>query len=120
MQTTSLRVSPSVKVTDTRDGVVLLDIRGGMCFPLDLVGTFIWKGLEEGVAIDVIAQRIAATYQIPIQQASADVQEFAQQLLAQRLVLDEHNNGQDETTGWLSALRQYCRRFAQRHLSRSA
>jgi hypothetical protein len=47
-----LHVSPSVRSTDTPDGVVLLDVRGGMTFPLDQVGTFIRKRLEQRSSVD--------------------------------------------------------------------
>lgn len=112
MQTKSLQVSPSVKATLTPDGAVLLDIRGGMCFPLDPVGTFIWQRLAEGLSVEDIAQQIVETYHISIQQALADVQGFTQQLLAQHLVVDCSTNGQAAAGGWISAFGQLCKRLA--------
>jgi hypothetical protein len=120
IESTGLRASASVKVTDTQDGVVLLDVQQGLCFPLDQVGTLIWKRLEQGNQVVEVAQHIAETYQIPIQQALTDVQEFVQQLLAQRLVLGSHSDGQEGSPGWLSAVGHFCRRFAQRHFARGA
>jgi len=113
MQTNSLQISPSVKTTETPDGAVLLDICGGMCFPLDQVGTFIWQRLRRGSSIEDIAQQIVETYHISMQQALPDVQGFVQQLLAQHLVVDGSTDGQTAAGGWLSALGLICKRVAQ-------
>lgn len=116
-----LQVSPSVKYTDTPDGVVLLDIHGGMCFPLDQVGTFIWTRLERQMKIDAIAQEIASAYNIPLQQASVDVQEFVQQLQANHLLVDEQTKAESGNLPWTGFLGQFCRWVArQRSLTRGA
>jgi hypothetical protein len=109
-----LRVVESVKVTDTQDGVVLLDVREGMCFPLDLVGTLIWKRLEQGSQVREIAQHIADTFHIPLDQASGDVKEFVQQLQKERLVINEDGESQARTSGWISMVGQFWRRLTQR------
>lgn len=116
-----LQVSPSVKSTDTPDGVVLLDIHGGMCFPLDQVGTFIWKRLEQRLEIGIIAQQIASAYQIPIQQATTDLHEFLQQLQASRLLLGANRQEHSKRLPWTSALGHFCRWLTgQRNISRGA
>jgi hypothetical protein len=114
METAHLQVSASVKTTSTPDGVVLLDIQGGMCFPLDAVGTFIWKGLEEHSSIEAIAQQIAETYQISLQQALADVRDFVEQLHAEHLVHDGSDKESVEAGGWISMVSRLCRRLARR------
>lgn len=116
----ALQVSSSVKSTDTPDGVVLLDVHGGMCFPLDQVGTFIWKRLERQLPPDVIAQEIVSTYQIPLQQASADVQEFVEQLQANQLLLDGQPKADSGKLPWTAVVGPFCRWVARRkNLTRS-
>ena len=114
METTQLQVSASVKSTNTPDGVVLLDVQGGMCFPLDAVGTIIWKGLEQHASVEAIAQQVAATYQIPMEQALADTREFVQQLQAQHLVRDGSEKERADTGGWISMLGRSWRRNGRR------
>lgn len=84
--TPALQVSTGIKVTETPDGIVLLDIQHGMTYPLDTVSTLIWKRLGEGLQITEIAQHIATTYHIPEAQALGDVQEFVGQLQQSHLL----------------------------------
>jgi hypothetical protein len=111
---TRLQIAPSIKSTDTPDGVVLLDVRGGMCFPLDQVGTLIWKRLEQQLPIDVIAQEIVRTYRIPLQQASVDVQEFVWQLQANHLLIHEETKAESGNLPWTALVGQFCRWVARR------
>ncbi len=83
----NLQPSPSVKVGETQDGVVLLDVEGGLIFPLDQVSTLIWKGIQVGTQTEDIAQQIADIFGIPLEQASSDIGEFVDQLLAQHLLV---------------------------------
>jgi hypothetical protein len=78
--------SASIRECETQDGIVLLDVQHGMCFPLDPIGTLIWKQIKEGSQAAEIAQKIATTCDIPLEQASVDVQEFVQQLQHRQLV----------------------------------
>lgn len=121
METRGLQVSHSVRSTDTQDGVVLLDVHGGMCFPLDQVGTLIWKRLEQRLAIDDIAQEIANTYRIPFELASADTREFVQELRAKHLLLDEESKEESGALPWTAPFGHLCRWLArQRKITRGA
>jgi hypothetical protein len=115
-----LLVSPSVKVTDTQDGVVLLDIEQGLCFPLDQVGTLIWKRLEQGSQVAEISQHIAETFHISLEQAFGDVQEFVQQLQLQHLLRETQGAKEPLRPQWIAALGALCRRITQyRHNHRA-
>jgi hypothetical protein len=114
-QATGLLVAPSVKVTDTQDGVVLLDIRGGMCFPLDEVGTLIWKQLELGNQVDEIAQHIADKFQISLTQASGDVQEFVQQLQSKGLLCDKQDADEEAKLTMMATIGVLWRRLTRGH-----
>lgn len=98
-QTKGLQIAPAVKETDTQDGIVLLDVHGGMCFPLDQVGTLIWKQLRVGNQIDEIARQIADQFHIPITQAAGDVREFVLQLQSNGLLCERgKGNAKDKPT----------------------
>ena len=86
IQAFALRPSHSIRQTDTQDGAVLLDVEQGICFSMNLIGTLIWKLLGSGSRPDEIAQHLATTFDIPFDQASADVQDFLEQLQRQKLL----------------------------------
>jgi hypothetical protein len=108
-----LRVAASVKATDTQDGVVLLDVLGGMCFPLDQVGTLIWKQLELGNQVDGIAQYISDKFQIPLMQASGDVQEFVQQLQSKGLLRDERDTDEKPRPAMITTIGMLWKRWTR-------
>jgi hypothetical protein len=111
MDSKDLQVSLSIKATDTPDGVVLLDVQGGMCFPLDQVGTFIWKGLANGLRIDDIARQISTNYQISHEQASLDVQDFVQQLQEKHLLVEGLYAEHPRPISWIASLGTFCKRL---------
>jgi hypothetical protein len=86
-----LRPSASVSATDTQDGIVLFDFEEGMTFPLDTVGTIIWKSIEQGSDLSEIAAQIARTFNVPLEKASTDVNEFVQQLRKNKLLLEDQD-----------------------------
>lgn len=84
--TRALRVSPFVKVSETQDGAVLLDVRQGLCFSMNPIGNLIWKHLSEGWEPAQITQQLADTFKISTEQASNDLQEFLRDLKQRQLV----------------------------------
>jgi hypothetical protein len=81
LDTDHLIRSPHVRETHNEDGAVLLDPVGGKCYPLDPVSAFIWKHLGEGFAPIQVAEKVAATCNISVEIAKADVAEFVQSLV---------------------------------------
>lgn len=81
-----LRVSPSVRLAETPDGAVLLDVTQGICFSINCVGVLIWKQAGEGRELDQIAEYIAETFNISLEQARIDTQEFLDVLKEKQLV----------------------------------
>lgn len=92
----SLRISSSVRITETQDGAVLLDVKQGLCFSINPVGTVIWKRVNEGWPVTDVMRYLAETFSISLDQARDDTQEFLDVLLEKRLV--EMGNG-GRTTG---------------------
>src|SRR5260221_8457560 len=84
--TAPLTPSPHVRVTQNVDGAVLLDIQQGQCFSMNPVATLIWKQLGQGCYPTDVAHNLAKTFDIPLEQASIDVQEFVHQLSELRLL----------------------------------
>jgi hypothetical protein len=81
-----LRVSESVRLAETQDGAVLLDVKQGFCFSINPVGTLIWKRVSDGCSIAQIVQYLAETFSISAEQARTDTQEFLDSLIEKRLV----------------------------------
>lgn len=71
-----------------RDGVaVLLDLRHEVYLGLDEVGTIAWREIENGASVDMVAQRICAEYDAPVDAVREDMQAFIADLRRRRLVV---------------------------------
>jgi len=80
------RVSEGVRSTHGQDGAIVLDIRGGQMFNLNLVGSRILARLESGSAQPDIVEEIIREFGVSRHLAENDVQEFVQTLRKYRLV----------------------------------
>jgi hypothetical protein len=83
-----LRPSPSVRASISDDGLVLLDIDGGVVLSSNGVGARIWKLVEEQRTLANIARQLCADYDVPFDRAHDDVTRFVSALVA-RGVIDE-------------------------------
>lgn len=82
----NLQVSASVRIAETQDGAVLLDVAQGFCFNINPVGGLILKQIREGCNQNEIAQHLVQVFNIPPEQAYNDVQEFVEDLKRKQLV----------------------------------
>jgi hypothetical protein len=89
MNATALRVSPDVRASASVDGLVLLDIRGGLLFASNLIGARIWQLLEQRHTREAIAYRLAETFDIPLDRAREDVGAFVDTLVSRGLVEED-------------------------------
>jgi hypothetical protein len=80
------RPSPTVRATTSGDGLVLLDIRGGLMFAANPIGARIWQLLEARRTSAEIAGQLASDYAIPIKTAERDVRSFVADLLTRGLL----------------------------------
>ena len=55
-------------------------------FPVNETGEFIWTCLTKGRTLDETAAALAAEFAVEPEEAKADCREFAEKLLAQRLL----------------------------------
>ena len=83
-----MKASPSVRANVTDDGLVLLHIDQGKIFSSNTTGARIWQLLEEGLAADDIANKVATETGAPLDRVSADVQTFIDSLKAEAILLD--------------------------------
>jgi len=102
MDTQDLMIAPSVRVTASEDGAVLLDIEQGICFSLNPVGLRIWELLKKRYSANQITDVMAQDFPVSRSQLLADVVEFIQSLEAKRLI---HRSGHTMTRqSWLAKI----------------
>ncbi len=82
-----LSIPPQVMSRLVGDETVLLDLSSGIYFGLDGVGKRIWESLAKGQSLGDAVAVIVAEYEVDESQASADVVEFASDLVARGLLV---------------------------------
>ena len=86
MEQERFRPSPAVRASISGDGLILLDIDGGMVLSSNAVGARIWQLIEQQQTTSEIARQLAVDYVVPVDRALGDVQTFVADLLARGLV----------------------------------
>src|SRR5258707_14906414 len=88
-----MKISEHVRTTMTQDGAVLMNIKGGHMVTLNPIGSIIWQQLRDGQSREQIAAHLASEFGISQEQASADVNEFLEQLETQHLIESAESSG---------------------------
>src|SRR6266567_1898656 len=88
------RVSEGVRSTHGQDGAIVLDIRQGQMFNLNLVGSRILELLETGATQSVIVDEISQKFEVSRNIAESDVREFIKSLRRHQLLEESGPNGQ--------------------------
>jgi len=88
-QPTRLRPSLAVRASVSSDGLILLDVDGGLVLSANAVGARIWQLIEQQRTHDEIAQQLVDDYAVPVERARLDVNAFVTDLIARRLVSEE-------------------------------
>lgn len=83
-----MKPCPHVRSSVTGDGVILLDIRTGRIFSANPVAARIWSGLEQGLSMPAIVERLIAETGVDPAVAERDVSDFVNTLRARALVWD--------------------------------
>jgi len=81
-----MKLSDEVRSTHGQDGAVVLDIRGGQMFRLNLVGSRILELLQSGLAESTIADQISREFCIDHATAVRDLEAFLSDLERHRLI----------------------------------
>ena len=80
------RVSEYVRKTSSEDGGIVLDVKHGRMFGLNIVGSRILQLLEQQRTPTEIAHDIAATFGVTADIADRDVREFLETLEKHHLI----------------------------------
>ena len=89
------RVSEGVRSTHGQDGAIVLDIRQGQMFNLNLVGSRILELLETGANESAIVDEISQKFEVRRDLAESDVREFIESLKHHCVLEDSGSNGQE-------------------------
>jgi len=81
-----IRVSEHVRNTYSQDGGIVLDVKHGRVFSLNLVGSKIMELLKQEYTPTLIAQELARTFCVSPEIAGQDVREFLETLEKHRLI----------------------------------
>lgn len=82
----SIRLRADVSVTETGDGMVLLDERSGRYWQLNSAGALVLRLLLDGVTPDEAAQTLTTRYPVSFERAGKDVAALVESLRAAQLV----------------------------------
>ena len=89
MDDTRVRPSQAVRASASEDGLILLDVDGGLVLASNAVGARIWQLIEQRSTPDHIARRLADEFAIGVDRASHDVRVFLSTLAERGLISEE-------------------------------
>jgi hypothetical protein len=78
--------SPHVSASVHQQGIVFFHAKHGQLFAANHTGADIWRGLEQQLSPEHIAEGLSRRYQIPLDAARAHTTRFIAQLTDGRLV----------------------------------
>ena len=81
-----IKAVDSVRETINQDGAILLDIKQGLCFSMNPVGSRIWEMIKEEYSPEQIANALEAEFQVPRSQIEADIAAFVGELRKSNLI----------------------------------
>jgi hypothetical protein len=84
----------TTKVVDGE--AILINLSNGMYYSMDLVGGFVWQLIEAGHGIDGIIEAVAGRYGVSEATVKQDIEQLAQQLLDEKIVLSANGEAAAE------------------------
>jgi len=63
-QTSCLTLNPEANASFHDDGIAILHAGNGRLFTSNQTGAHIWRGLEQHLSLDTLAEKISSEYQI--------------------------------------------------------
>jgi len=85
-----VRIVEDVVYRELEGEMVLLNLRTGVYFGLDPVGTRVWQLLQEGCTVAQVCERLADEYDVTAALAGQDVRAFVTALRDNALVEPEN------------------------------
>jgi len=86
---TRVRVARDVYAREFDGDLVIVDLKGGDYFGLDVVGARVWALLVGGASVEEVVNHIIATHEAPHERVLADVLAVTEHLVRQGLLLPE-------------------------------
>ena len=83
------RPSPAARASISGDGLVLLDVNGGLVLSSNQIGARIWQLIEQARTAPEIARQLVEDYDVPTDRADRDVASFVAALVAHGLVIED-------------------------------
>jgi len=96
---TRWEINPDVRSTYSADGAVLLDVKRGLCYRLNVVAARIWATLEtsrSGIGIAAIADAVETHFDVPRKKLESDIAEHLNEL--ERMGVAERRNDMSSKT----------------------
>jgi hypothetical protein len=81
--------SPAVRASISDDGLVLLDLQGGLVLASNQVGARIWELLEQQRTPVEIAHQLVEECDVPLERVHHDVMAFVSALSKRGFVIEE-------------------------------
>ncbi|MGE0353069.1 MAG: PqqD family protein [Gemmatimonadales bacterium] len=79
-------VSQSVRTQQLDDELILLDLRGGEYFSLNASGAQVWRALEAGTPLEMMAQELGGDWPVDVGQRRQLIQALVDDLCARGLL----------------------------------
>lgn len=92
--------SPNIKSTSTRDGRILLDLRAGQMFSVNVVGSKILELIEQGYDEGRIAEEISRDFAASVEVVRHDVRVFFQALHEHGIVNPTNPSASEVCGNW--------------------
>jgi hypothetical protein len=80
------KISETVRTAHSQDGAIVMDVRQGQMFNLNLVGSRILELLKNGNSESEIVDRITFEFDVSRDIAGSDLREFLEALKKQKLI----------------------------------
>lgn len=103
ISTEPIKTAESVGETINQDGAVLLDIKQGLCFSMNPVGSKIWEMLKKQHSLDEIARALEVEFRVPRSHIDTDIVTFVGELKKRKLIEDVPAKKEKKGT-WISRL----------------
>lgn len=90
-----------IRLTHSANGAVLLDVRKGLCYRLNVVAARIWVTIEAsqtGIGIAGIADALETHFDVSRQKLESDITEYLNELESIGVVERKNNNLSSRTT----------------------
>jgi Coenzyme PQQ synthesis protein D (PqqD) len=83
-----LRAGEEVAAKVIDGEAIIINLANGMYYSMDKVGALIWEMLEGEHSLEEVVTAVAARYDVSREQAQADVERLATELLQENLLLE--------------------------------